>query len=110
MTSPWQHIPSMRIISQNEVSDTPSMRRTRTHPPLRNCRDNAKLACHCTSRYKVEWIYTQTKMRGQGSLELVLIMKKKERKKEERMRNGLYFKHLILACTIVLMNDLGLAR
>ena len=30
----------------------------------------------------MEWIYTQTKMSNQGSLELVLIMKKKERKKE----------------------------
>ena len=37
-----------------------SMRRT--HPLLRNCRDNAKLACHCTASYKMEWIYTQTKM------------------------------------------------
>ena len=26
------------------------------------------------------------------------------------LRNGLFFKHLVLACTIVLMNDLGLAR
>ena len=28
-----------------------------THPLLRNGRDNAKLACHCTARYKIEWIY-----------------------------------------------------
>ena len=57
----------------------------------------------------MEWIYTQTKTSDQGSLELALIMKKKERKKE-RLTNGLFFKHLVLACIIVLMNDLGLAR
>ena len=57
----------------------------------------------------MEWIYTRTKASGPDSLELALIMKKKERKKE-RMTNGLFFKHLVLACTIVLMNDLGLAR
>ena len=61
----------------------------------------------------MEWIYTRTKASGPDSLELALIMKKKEKKKErkkERMTNGLFFKHLVLACTIVLMNDLGLAR
>ena len=72
----------------------------RTHPPLRNCRD------HGPARYKIEWIYTQTKMRNQGSLELALEMKKKERKIDK----WLFFKHLVLACTIVLMNDLGLDR
>ena len=82
----------------------------RTHPLLRNCRDNAKLACHCTAHYKIEWIYTQSKMSGGGSLELALIMKKKERKKEERLTNGLFFERLVLTCTIVLMNDLGLVR
>ena len=56
----------------------------RTHPPLRSCRDNAKLACHGPARYKMEWIYTQTKMSDQGSIELALIMKKKERKKERK--------------------------
>ena len=75
-----------------------------------NCRDNAKQMCHGPARYKIEWIYTRAKASGPGSLELALILKKKERKKEERMRNGLFFKHLVLACTIVLMNDLGLAR
>ena len=54
-------------------------------------------------RYKMEWIYTQTKMSDQGSVELALI-------KKERMTNGYFFEHLILACTIVLMNDLGLNR
>ena len=54
---------------------------------------------------KMEWIYTQTKMSDQGSLELALIMKKKE-----RMTSGYFFEHQVLACTTVLMNDLGLVR
>ena len=83
----------------------------RTHPPLCDCRDNAKLACHCTARYKIEWIYMRTKVRGPESLELALEMRKKERrKKEERMRNGHFLEHLVLVCTIELMNDLGLVR
>ena len=77
----------------------------RTHPPLRSCRDNAKLACHGPARYKTGWIYTQTKMSDQGSIELALTMKKKE-----RLTNGLFFERLVLACAIVLMNDLGLNR
>ena len=56
-------------------------------------------------RYKMEWIYTQTKISDQGSIELALIMKKKG-----RLTNGLFFEYLVLACTIVLMNDLGLNR
>ena len=52
----------------------------------------------------------KTKVRGPDSLELALEMRKKERKKEERMRNGHFFEHLVLACTIDLMNDLGLVR
>ena len=44
-------------------------------------------------------------MSDQGSVELALIMKKKE-----RMTNGYFFEYLVLACTIVLMNDLGLNR
>ena len=104
MTSPWQHIPSMRIISQNGVIRHTQSRRT--HPLLRNCRDNAKLACHCTARYKIEWIYMKSKVRGPESLEVALEM----RKKEERMRNGHFLEYLVLACTIDLMNDLGLAR
>ena len=50
-------------------------------------------------------------MSGQGSLELALEMRKKERKKE-RMTNGYFLEHLVLAytCTIVVMNDLGLIR
>ena len=54
----------------------------RTHPPLRDCRDNAKLASHCTARYKIEWIYMRTKVRGPESLELALEMRMKERKEE----------------------------
>ena len=53
----------------------------------------------------MKWIYTQTKMSDQGSIELALIMKKKG-----RLTNGLFFDYLVLACTIVLMNDLGLNR
>ena len=77
-----------------------------------NCRDNAKQTCHGPARYKMEWIYAKIKASGPDSLELALIMKRKERKKrkKERLRNGLFFKHLVLACTIILMNDLGLAR
>ena len=56
----------------------------RTHPPLRNWRDSAKLACHGAARYKMEWIYTQTKMSGPDSLELALIMKKKEERKIDK--------------------------
>ena len=45
------------------------------------CRDNAKLACHCTdARYKIEWIYMRTKVRGPDSLKLALETRKKERK------------------------------
>ena len=76
------------------------------HTLFVNCRDNAKLACHGPARYKMEWIYTQTKISDQGSVELVLIMKKKG----ERLTNGLFFERLVLACIIVLMNDLGLNR
>ena len=53
----------------------------------------------------------RSKVRGPDSLELALEMRKKEeRKKRERMRNGHFFEHLVLACTIELMNDLGLVR
>ena len=53
----------------------------------------------------------RTKLRGPDSLELALEMRKKERKKKkERLTNGLFFEHLVLTCTIVLMNDLGLVR
>ena len=79
MTSPWQHIPSMRIIiTKWRIRHTHSIMR-RTHPLLRNCRDNAKLACHCTARYKIEWIYTQSKMSGGGSLELAQETRKNEK-------------------------------
>ena len=47
----------------------------------------------------------RTKVGGPDSLELALEMKKKE-----RLRNGPFFEHLVLACTIDLINDLGLDR
>ena len=78
----------------------------RTHPLLRNCRDNVKLACHCTARYKIEWIYImRTKVRGPDSLELDVEMRKKE-----TLTNGYFIEHLILAYTIEMMDDLGLVR
>ena len=46
-------------------------------------------------------------MRGPESLELALEMK--ERKKE-RLTNGYFLEHLVLAYTIELMDDLGLIR
>ena len=49
-------------------------------------------------------IYVQTKLKGQGSPELALERGKKERKKD------CIFKHVVLACTIVSMNGLGLDR
>ena len=58
---------------------------------LCNWQDNT---CHGPACYKMEWIYTQTKMRGQGSLELACEMKKKE-----KLRNGHFFEHLVLTCT-----------
>ena len=66
---------------------------------------DTKRACHRRAHSKMEWIYTQTKVSGQGSLELA-----QENRKKERMTNGYFFEHLVLACTIVLMNDLGLVR
>ena len=111
MTSPWQHNYSehAHYITKWRIRHTHSIMR-HTHPLLRNCQDNAKLACPCTARYKIEWIYTQSKMSGGGSLELAQETRKKERKKEGRLINGLFFEHLALKCTIVLMNDLGLVR
>ena len=109
MTSPWQHSEHAHDIIKWRIRHTHSIMR-RTHPLLRNCRDNAKLACHCTARYKIEWIYIKTKVSSRDSLEVALEMRKKERKKEERLTNGLFFEHLVLTCTIVLMYDLGLVR
>ena len=72
-----------RIISQKwRIRHTHSIM-CRTHPLLRNCRDNAKLACHCTARYKIEWIYIKTKVSSRDSLEVALEMRKKERKKKD---------------------------
>ena len=67
-----------------------------THPQLNRCADNAKRACQRRARSKLEWIYTLAKVSGHGSLELAQENRKKERKKE-RMRNGCFFEHLVLA-------------
>ena len=48
----------------------------------------------------------RTKVRGPDSLELAVEMRKKERKIEKWP----FFEHLVLACTIDLINDLGLIR
>ena len=51
----------------------------RTHPivnmlyTLCNFQDNVKLVCHCTVRYRMEWIFTQMKMNVQSSLDLNLM-------------------------------------
>ena len=45
-------------------------------------------------------------MRGQGNLELAQETRKKERKNEKWP----FFEHLVLACTMNLMNNLGLIR
>jgi hypothetical protein len=44
----------------------------------------------------MEWINAQTKMSDQGSLELALETKQKGRK----IDNWLFFKRLVLTCTI----------
>ena len=54
-----------------------------THPQLNHCPDNAKRACHRRACYKMEWIYTRTKVSGHGSLELA----QENRKKEERKKD-----------------------
>ena len=72
------HPEHAHYMTERRVGYTQSLMR-RTHPRLRNCQDYSNLACHCTACYKIEWIYAQTKMRGQGSLELALEMRKKER-------------------------------
>ena len=78
---------------------------------LNRCPDSAKRVCHRRARSKMEWIYTRTKVSGHGSLELSQeTERKKERKKKERMRNGYFFEHLVLAYTIELMDGLGLVR
>ena len=60
-----------------------------THPQLNRCPDNTKRACHRRARSKMEWIYTQTKVSGHGSLELA----QENRKKEERLRKWLFYEH-----------------
>ena len=54
MTSPWQHIPSMRIISQNGVSDTHTQLSMRhTHPLLRKVKIMPNL--HATALRATKW-------------------------------------------------------
>ena len=76
-----------------------------THPQLNHFPDNTKRACHRRACSKMEWIYTRTKVSGHGSLELA-----QENRKKERLTNGYFFEHLVLAYTIELMDDLGLVR
>ena len=61
------HSEHARYITKWRIGHTQSLLR-RTYPRLRNYQDNAKLVFHSTARYKMEWIYTETKMSGQGSL------------------------------------------
>ena len=75
---------------QNGESDTPICKMRYTHPHLNHCPDNTKLACHRRVRSKMEWIYTWTKVSGQGSLESAL-EKQKERKKERKIDKWLFF-------------------
>ena len=46
-------------------------------------------------------------MRGQGNVELALETTKKEERKNDKWP---FFEHLVLACTIESMDDLGLVR
>ena len=52
----------------------------------------------CAWLLKKEWIYIRTTVSGHGSLELA-----QENRKKERMTNGHFFEHLVLAYTIELM-------
>ena len=110
MATPYEHAHYMakwlirHTHSQNALY-TPTIK------SLSTCPDNTKRACHRRARSKIEWIYTQTKVSGHGSLELAKENRKKERKKERRKNEKwLFFEHLVLAYTIELMNDLGLVR
>ena len=92
------------------IGHTHSQNARCTHPQLNLYPDNTKRACHRRARSKMEWIYSRTKVSGHGSLELAQENRKKERKKKERLTNGYFFEHLVLAYTIELMDDLGLVR
>ena len=52
-----------------------------TRPRLNRCPDNTKLAYHRRVRNKLEWIYTQAKVRSPGNIELA-----REEKKTRRLR------------------------
>ena len=58
----------------------------------------------------MESIYIQNLMKGQGSLELAMEILKKERKKERRLTIDNFFTSLILAYSMVVMNDLEIDR
>ena len=69
-----------------------------------------KLTRLVIARYKMEWIYIQNLMKGQGSLELAMEILKKERKKERKIDNLRFYKSLVHAYSTVFMNDLELDR
>ena len=79
-----------------------------TRPRLNRCPDNTKLAYHRRACSKLEWIYTQAKVRSPGNIELA-----REEKKTRRLR-FLYFydffTQLVQAYPIVSMDGLGLDR
>ena len=95
----------MCIIIQNGESDTPTHRMHCTRPQLNHCPDNTKLAYHGRARYKMEWIYTQAKVRSPGNIELA-----REKKKTRRLRFKDFFTQLVQAYPIVSMDGLGLDR
>ena len=72
-----------------------------TNPQLNNGHYNTKLVCHRSARYEMEWIYTQTNVRSQGSVELAV-----EEKKARRLRflhSYDFFTQLVQAYLIVSM-------
>ena len=95
MTSPWQLTMATpyehaHFITKWLIGHTHSQNALYT-PTINRCPDNIKQVCHRRARSKRKWIYTRTKVSGHGSLELAQENRKKERKKEERMRNGNFF-------------------
>ena len=69
---------------------------------------NKKLSRHCTSRSKMESIHTKSRMKDQGSHELVEELKK--RNKKGKIDNLRFYKSLVHVYSAVIMNDLGLDR
>ena len=89
---------------------TPTHKMRWPNPPLPSCHDKTKLAWHRPACYKMEWIYTRTKVSGQGSLELVLENRKRKERKKERMTNCYFFIQLVQAYLIISMDVWGLDR